>query len=964
MQEPGISLLFCSKINAAILKQWFYKTPLPCRSRPGSNSGSFTGQSGSYLWVLLLVIVFSGPAIAQDAREYFTLARAEMDSGNFIRAEKHLLAILKLKETIKVKNLVAVYNELGIINKSLGHYDKAIKYYQAGENLALKHIETLRYKLPSIYNNLGNCYKYKGDYKKALEYLFESIADQNIKEQKPQERNISLVNANTNIGIIYYLQNDYLRANEYFLKSLKITKKNHIGGLDEIYNNYANSLRALNDFDQADKYYRNCINICIQTSGDDYYKLAYVYKDYGTLKIKSGNHQEGLALYDKSLHTFYKKFGSKHPYTAGMLSVLGDYYLDQKNYLKALEFYQQALIANSKNFNSKDIYKNPAADNILSEIQQLQSLKKKATALSLLIPTQTDGIQKKRMVNLCVETLDLAVNTLKNLRQGYISLESRFYINKNEKAVYLLGIETALQLYELTGNKSMLEKAYQFSRAGKAAVLEDEIKRNETFTEVLPNSISKFKIGIQQNIAATEKLIYDEYEKQDPDLLKIKRWQSELFNQNKEYEKLLKSISVDFPGYSVLLSRDSMPGLAAIQEHLLPDETLVEYTYSLNNGHGQLYTFVIDNKELKYTRQAIDSTFEQKIMYCRLTENQANSAGIKLSDYNDYTFKLYQLYQQLIEPLHLARGKDIIIVADEKIAYLSFDVLISEFKEDSVINYGGLPYLLYDYRFSYAYSANMLLRQHLSKEYSDMVYAFAPDYHTNKASATRNQFGELKNAKQEINSIYKVFKGDTYIGISATKANFKKALKQGGIYHLAMHATPVKDNPEYSFLAFTDVADKKQSDYLYNYEIANLSMKASLLVLSACNSGDGEIYSGEGVMSLSRSFILAGIQSVVHALWKINDESSSIIMESFYRNLSEGKSKSEALQLAKIDYIEKTSPELAQPKYWAGLVLMGDIAPVKSVKPWIKVMIVVFSVLLVLSIGFYFRKKSRWTIFR
>lgn len=222
------------------------------------------------------------------------LARTEMDSGNFIRAEKNLLAILQLKETIKVKNLVAVYNELGIINKSLGQYDKAIKYYQSGENLALKHIETLRYKLPSIYNNLGNCYKYKGDYKKALEYLFESIADQNIREQEPQDRNISLAHAWNNIGIIHYLQNNYPEANKFFLNSIKIRSEKHIGGLDEVYNNYANSLRALNDFEQADKYYRNCINICIKTSGDDYYKLAYVYKDYGTLKIKAGHHKDGF----------------------------------------------------------------------------------------------------------------------------------------------------------------------------------------------------------------------------------------------------------------------------------------------------------------------------------------------------------------------------------------------------------------------------------------------------------------------------------------------------------------------------------------------------------------------------------------------------------------------------------------------------------------------------------------------
>jgi CHAT domain-containing protein len=313
-----------------------------------------------------------------------------------------------------------------------------------------------------------------------------------------------------------------------------------------------------------------------------------------------------------------------------------------------------------------------------------------------------------------------------------------------------------------------------------------------------------------------------------------------------------------------------------------------------------------------------------------------------------------------MEPLCLAKGKDIIIVPDEKIAYISFDALISEYKKDSEINYGNFPYLLFDYRFSYAYSTNLLFRQTNSREYSKQVYAFAPAYQSNSQSASRNLFGELKNAKKEIRSIYKLFKGTPFIGNMATKENFRASLKHGGIYHLAMHANPVKENPEYSFLAFSQPADKKQSAYMYNYEIGNIPMKASLLVLSACNTGSGEIYSGEGVMSLSRSFLLAGVHSVVHGLWKINDESSSMIMESFYKYLSEGKSKSEALQLAKIDYIENASPELTQPKYWAGLVVMGDNAPVlKDDSPLIYVLIGLCMVLLLVSSFFLLRKKVR-----
>jgi CHAT domain-containing protein len=896
--------------------------------------------------------------LGQDIGKLFDLSEKAREKGNFLQAEEYLLRILQNKKNIEAENLVVIYNELGIISKITGYYDKAIEYYTQCEKIILSNRNLLRYQLPSIYTNIGNIYQYKGDYKKALEYFNESVNNENLNKLDKKERMKILSFSYNNIGIMYFTMENFKEAVYYFKESIKIKSLYKLEGIEESYYNYANCLRELKEYKQAEINYQKCIDARIVNYGENSYRLANVYKSMGLLKMMMNDASASLKLYKKALEIYLSGYGRNHPSTADMYLVLGDFYMKQKNCLKALEYYQQSLSANSIGFKSSNIYQNPVEKNCLSEIQLLETLKKKASAFSQLYANEADKSKKKNMITACMETLDLATVTLKKLRKGYLSYESKLYITQNEKEIYLWGIENALQLYELTRDKSYIEKAYQFSRESKAAVLEDEINRNETFASFLPDSLKKRKTEIQQNILTHEKLIYDEHEKVKPSQEKITHWQSELFKLNQEFEKLLAAVKSGFPDCSLILSKKEIHSLTLIQKGLRLGETLVEYSYSLSNNTGQLYTFVIDSRNIKYYRLAIDSTFEQKIICCHNWMNHSNSLVLSLKDYNNYNFKLYQLYRQLIEPLHLEKERDIIIVPDEKIAYISFDALISYYKKDSVINYAALPYLLFDYRFSYAYSSNLLFRKTQSPGYTSRVYAFAPDYGQGYVSDVRRGLGELKNAKKEISSIYKVFEGEPFIGKSATINNFKTSLKNRGIYHLAMHTLPVDSNSDYSCLVFGSPTDGDPNKYLYNYEIGNLPMKASLLVLSACNTGNGEVYRGEGVMSMSRSFLLAGVQSVVHGLWKINDESSSIIMESFYKYLSEGKSKSEALQLAKINYIENTSPELAQPKYWAGLVLMGNNAPVIN-SPALYIIIPAILTLLILSfVLFLLHKKA------
>lgn len=131
-----------------------------------------------------------------------------------------------------------------------------------------------------------------------------------------------------------------------------------------------------------------------------------------------------------------------------------------------------------------------------------------------------------------------------------------------------------------------------------------------------------------------------------------------------------------------------------------------------------------------------------------------------------------------------------------------------------------------------------------------------------------------------------------------------------------------------------------------------------MVVLSACNSGTGTLYYGEGLMSLARSFILAGASSVIKTAWEINDETSLAVITRFYFYLSKGKEKNEAMRLAKLDYLKNSSPSHTNPYYWAAYEVLGDNAPLagRKISPAI---LAVIGLIIVTGLALLYFKRRR-----
>ncbi|MEL6562774.1 MAG: CHAT domain-containing protein, partial [Bacteroidota bacterium] len=181
------------------------------------------------------------------------------------------------------------------------------------------------------------------------------------------------------------------------------------------------------------------------------------------------------------------------------------------------------------------------------------------------------------------------------------------------------------------------------------------------------------------------------------------------------------------------------------------------------------------------------------------------------------------------------------------------------------------------------------------------------------------------------------------------------------ILHFAMHGLVDSKDSEKSRLVFTPVEDSVHDNYLHNFELYNLSIDAKLAVLSACNTGYGKLEGSEGVMSLARAFTYAGTKSVVMSQWPADDEATSVIMQSFYSYLADGKRKDDALRLAKLDYLAQADPSKRNPFYWNNFVVMGDVSPLvkDNTKLYIYIGLFILGILLLVVFGIRFFAKRR-----
>jgi CHAT domain-containing protein len=177
----------------------------------------------------------------------------------------------------------------------------------------------------------------------------------------------------------------------------------------------------------------------------------------------------------------------------------------------------------------------------------------------------------------------------------------------------------------------------------------------------------------------------------------------------------------------------------------------------------------------------------------------------------------------------------------------------------------------------------------------------------------------LPGAEQEAREVAALFYGRSTLltGKEAVEGRVIARMREGGVVHLATHGIATADDPLSSFVA---LAPGRDDGRLTARQVIAEEIPADLVALSACQTGLGQI-AGEGMIGLSRAFIVAGARTVLVSQWSVADQATATLMVAFYRAYLAGVDKARALQEAM--QALRASPTGADPRYWAPFCLVG-----------------------------------------
>ncbi len=273
---------------------------------------------------------------------------------------------------------------------------------------------------------------------------------------------------------------------------------------------------------------------------------------------------------------------------------------------------------------------------------------------------------------------------------------------------------------------------------------------------------------------------------------------------------------------------------------------------------------------------------------------------------------LHQLYQQLLAPIQaeLEQVCRLIIVPHGPLHYVPFHALVTQLDAAQPTN---SRYLLDQQTVSYLPGAALLSPETTGTNRGDFI-AMGHSYG-----------GQLPHAVTEAETIAALARGRAFVETGATKAQLQAITATARVLHLATHGDFRADNPLFSGLALDD-------GWLSTLDIFNLQTNASLVTLSACQTGRNVIGGGDELLGLMRAFLAAGAATIVMSLWAVHDESTLLLMRHFYQALLAGQDKGAALQHAQVVLrnqwrVDGQHQPYAHPYFWAPFLLVGEAGP-------------------------------------
>jgi CHAT domain-containing protein len=472
--------------------------------------------------------------------------------------------------------------------------------------------------------------------------------------------------------------------------------------------------------------------------------------------------------------------------------------------------------------------------------------------------------------------------------------------------------------------KKTLE-ALNYAERAKARVLSDALGSGRiNFEQVISRSEKEEEQRLNKDIVDLNVHIGVEKTKKEPDKAQLASLNEQLKSARLRYEAFQNSLYASHPELRIARTPSTALSVSDVNKVINQETALLEYVVT----RTKTYLFVLTKKN----NQALDLRFYPIVITDRnLTEKARDFRDMLATQSPAFAEASRQLFELLIKPAadQLASKRLVCVLPDGALWNLPFQAL--RMTSDR--------YLLEDFAVYYAPSITVLKELIARSKANDRtprsLLAIGNPQLTNEVAANVKALyrGEilapLPEAESEVKALEEIWQPaqrKVLVGAQAQKKLFKNIASEYGVIHLATHGILDDSNPMYSRLLMARSDNDPNDDgFLEAREIMQLRLSAKLVVLSACQTAEGRVGAGEGMVGMSWAFLMAGVPALVASQWKVDSASTAVLMINFHKRLkiqTAGSTKADALRQAALGVMKDS--RYRHPFFWAGFVMLGN----------------------------------------
>lgn len=838
-------------------------------------------------------------SLLNEVREQIDMGEMYYATNAFKMAEvSFVVALAALELNGHQSNLMypRVIADMGMLYNGMGRYDLAMEFTVR----ALESRKELRGENSIDYaaslNNLAVLHKNLGDFNEAEKGLSETLKI-NIKASGDQSMPYAITLNNR--GVLYQNLGRYKEAELDLKESLEVAAKN-INSKTAKYARFQTNLGLLyqqqKKYEEAEDIFQSAINAVSRNplkskkSNPDY---AHLLEIKASLHMETAQYSEAEALLKEALEVYARKFGTNFSGYGLAKARLGVLYRMQGNFIEAENNLKRAEYVLGNSYGKS----HPHYVEVVTELA--------------LLNWQKGDVKKAD------ELFQKSINQSLNFVNEYFAPMSDV-----EKAAYWKTLRPRFEKYFAFAaqvgdtNPEVIETAINYRLATKAMLLSSTTKVKSSILnsgdKELVNTYNAW-IDNKHQLA-----LYYAMSKEDLAIQNVNT-DSIASVTNKLGKELSQKSGIFNEAYE-----SNTPLLADVQKVLKESEAAVEIIrigYSLDGDGPKYMALIIYPSQVKMAVLSNGAQLEAR--YFKYYKN-----AIKLKREDTYS------YDQFWKPIasELEGIKNI---------YLSSDGVYNQISVNSLNKATG-EYVLDKIRIHNVSSLRALTDKQLNSSVSKTAFLLGnPTY----GSTDIDQLPGTEKEIQSISYILKTngFKNAVYQSSSATEQQVKN-VKSPQLLHIATHGFFVQDVKEDNNKVFSVPLNNMNENVLLRsglmlansgkldetsgnngiltaYEAMNLDLTSTeLVVLSACETGLGDIMAGEGVYGLQRAFEVAGAKAVIMSLWKVDDAATQLLMTSFYKNWVASKDKLASFRKAQMT-LKAKYPE---PYYWGAFVMQGQ----------------------------------------